>query len=431
MWKSILKQLWNRRRSNAWIAIELLFVFCLTWYIVDWLFVYNYNLSIPTYRDVNHTLQINVSELPPEHPEYRTEESEGEALLANYQRLIQVIKDYPGVEAVAISYGQASPGAGSYWGMTLHLPPDTTRLANGQRITIDPAYDFFRVFHYTANKGKKQVSTADFDWGVPNGVVTGKAVENMLVSQGTILGKELETWNRGNDRFVVIGLVDDIKRFDYDRPQGSYYVALTLAPNNVKNAEISIRHQASLNTRVFRDRFKTELTGRLRIGNFYLLSVIPYSTIADNTKQGFGVTNEIKLRIYMMIFFLLNTLLCMMGAFWYRINQRPNEIGLRKAVGATERSIHFSLILEGIFLLLLITIPAMIIEYQFVHTDLIETVGRRGQINTAYLPDRTLERFLITNVITLAVMAVTVTVAIWLPARKGASLAPAEALHCE
>jgi len=431
MWKSILKQMWNRRRSNTWIAIELLFVFCLTWYIVDYLFVYNYNVHIPNYRDINHTIQINMSELPLEHPEYKAEESEGDALVANYQRVIQLIKDYSGVEDVAISYGGASPGSGSYWGIGLYIPPDSTRIANGQRITIDPAYDFFKVFRLTAGKGTKPVSVNDFDWGAPNGVVAGKAVENILAPEGSIMGRELDTWKWGDDRFVVLGVVDDIKRFEYNRPQGSYYVGRTLKADNVRSAEISIRHSASFSTRVFRDKFKEEMTDRLRIGNFYLLSAIPYTAIAEDTKQGFGVVNEIKLRMYMMIFFLLNILLCMMGTFWYRINQRPNEIGLRKAVGATGRSVHTSLVLEGIYLLLLITIPAMIIEYQFVHTGLIDTMGQQGEINTAYLPDRTFERFLITNGITLIIMAMTVTAAIWLPARKGASLAPADALRHE
>ncbi len=81
--------------------------------------------------------------------------------------------------------------------------------------------------------------------------------------------------------------------------------------------------------------------------------------------------------------------------------------------------------------MLLITIPAMIIEYQFVHADLIDTMGQKGEINTSYLPDRTFERFLTTNTITLTIMAITVTIAIWLPARKGASLAAADALRHE
>lgn len=432
MWKSLLKQIWNRRRSNTWIAIELLLVFCLTWYIVDFLFVYNYNVHIPNYRDVNHTLRINLAELPEEHPEYRPEESEGEALVSNYKRILQIIGDYPGVEAIGISYGGASPGSGSYWGIGLKMLNDTTAEKGGQRITIDPDYDFFRVFRNSSGNGEKAVSTKDFEWAVANGIVVGRCIEETLSPGKSILNKELETTYDPVTQYTVIGVVDDIKRFDYERPQGSVYIARPLAEDNVRNAEISIRHNASLSTRVFRDKFKEEVGSKLRIGNYYLLSVIPYTAIADKTKQGFGVTNDIKLRLYMMLFFLFNTMLCVLGTFWYRINQRPNEIGLRKATGADSANIRNSLLLESLFLLLLIVIPAMIIEFQFIHLDLIKTPGRPyDSINPQYLPDRTLPRFLITNLITLVFMSFIVLVATWLPARKGSSLAPAEALRHE
>lgn len=431
MWISVLKQMWNRRRGNTWIGLELLFVFCLTWYIVDFLFVYNYNLNIPNYRNIENTLQINLAELPEEHPEFRKEESKGEALEANYQRILQIIKDYQGIEEIGVSYNRATPGSGNYWGMSLGRKNDSTVYAGGQRIAIAPSEDFFKVFGYSTNNGKELVSVKDFDWGVPRGIVIGRDVEQKLFPNGSAIGKELEVWKNPDEHYIVIGVVDDIKRFDYDRPQGSYYIANTIKENNISIAEISIRHTASLSTKVFRDKFKEEMSDRLRIGNFYLLSVIPYSKIAADTKQGFGVTNEIKLRVYLMIFFLLNILLCVMGTFWYRINLRPNEIGLRKAVGSTSNSIRNILLMEGFWLLFIIVIPAMLIEYQFVHTDIIETVGRGRSINPEYLPDRTFQRFLLTNGITFIFMGIVVSLAILLPALKGASLAPAEALHHE
>ncbi len=431
MWISVLKQMWNRRRGNIWIGVELLFVFCLTWYIVDFLFVYNYNLNIPNYRNIENTLQINLAELPAEHPEFKEEDSKGEVLEANYQRILQMIKDYPGIESVGVSYEGVTPGSGNFWGMSLGKKNDSTIFANGQRIAIVPTEDFFKVFGYSTNNGKQSVSVKDFDWGVSRGIVIGRDVEQRLFPNGSAIGKELQAWKRPDDTYIVIGVVDDIKRFDYDRPQGSYYLANTLQENNISNAEISIRHSASLSTKLFREKFKTEMADKLRIGNFYLLSVIPYSKIALDTKQSFGVTNQIKLRVYLMVFFLLNILLCVMGTFWYRINLRPNEIGLRKAVGSTSTSIRNILLMEGLWLLILIFIPAMIIEYQFVHTDLIETVGRGGSINPEYLPDRTFERFLITNGITFIFMGLVVSMAILLPALKGASLTPAEALHHE
>jgi hypothetical protein len=426
--------MWNRRRSNTWIAVELLLVFCLAWYIADYLFVYNYNLSIPNYRDTDHTLQVKLARLPETNPEYRAEESEGEAQVANYRRIVQMIGDYPGVEAVGVSFGGATPGSGNYWGAVMHASNDTVNEANGQRITFDPAYDFFRVFGYSTGGGQRPASVNDFDWGAANGIVIGRKVEQMIYPEGgSALGKEIVSWRNSDERFVVTGVVDDIKRFNYDRPQGAFYFASPLKADNVNNAEISIRHSASVSSRAFRDKFKAEMTDRLRVGNYYLLSVTSYAAIHEKTDREFGMTSNIRLRAYMMAFFLLNIMLCVMGTFWYRINQRPNEIGLRKAVGATTRSIHSLLVMEGVFLLLLIVVPAMIIEYQFVHAGLIETLGGNysGIKDPAFLPDRTPERFLITNGITLLIMLLTVTVAIWLPARRGASLAAADALRYE
>lgn len=432
MWKLTVKQMWNRRRSNTWIAIELLLVFCLTWYITDFLFVYRYNLSIPNYRDIDHTLQVNLAQLPESNAEYRAEESEGEARLANFRRIVRMIEDYPGVETVGVSHRGTTPGSGSYWGQSMRAAGDTTKEASGQRINFDPAYDFFRVFGYSTGGGQKPASVKDFDWGTANGIVIGRKTEQTLFPGGSALGKELgNTYGDKDERWTVIGVVDDIKRFNYERPQGAFYYPRRFTAEDVNYAEISIRHSASFSSRAFRDQFKAEMVDRLRVGNYYLLSVIPYTVIHENTDTSFGVTGHIRLRIYLMAFFLFNIMLCVMGTFWYRINQRANETGLRKAVGATARNIHALLVTEGIFLLLLIVVPAMIIEYQFVHTGLIDTIGRYGDSDPTFLPDRIAARFLITNGLTLILMAAAITTAVWLPARRGASLAPADALREE
>ena len=35
----LLKQIWNERRSNGWLWSELLIVFVVLWYVVDWTYV--------------------------------------------------------------------------------------------------------------------------------------------------------------------------------------------------------------------------------------------------------------------------------------------------------------------------------------------------------------------------------------------------------
>jgi hypothetical protein len=419
--------MWNRKRSNLWVALELLPVFCLTWYIMDYLFVLTCNYRIPNHRNVENTLQINLSEFDENHPEYNAEADEPETMEANYSRILQTLRNYPGVETVGISFDGSTPGGASYYGRSFRSVKDTTRNANGQSITVDPENDYFKVFEFSADNGRKMISTKDFEW-VPNGVILSRSAANQLFAGENAFGQEMEV---GRNSFVVIGVIDDNKRFDFTRPQNYFYLPRRLSAQNLRDAEISVRYHSSLSDIKFREQFKTDMANSLQIGNFYLLSIIPYSKIGQDTIKRFGFDNNIKLRVYLMIFFLLCIFLCMMGAFWYRISLRPNEIGLRKAVGATRVNIHASLIIEGVWLLILIFLPAMLIEYQFVHTGLIETIGRQGAPDPEYLPDRTFARFIITNAITFASLLIVIVSAIWLPAQKGASLTPAEALHYE
>jgi hypothetical protein len=428
MLKSIFKLILNRRRSNSWMAIELLLVFILIWYMADYFFVLNYNYHIPNYRNTKqHTWQVKVSEYPDSHASYRADQSHGEALEANYARLLQALKDYPEIEAVSVITDGFEPESGSYGSYNIHSVEDSARTIGAQRYTITSQEDFFRVFGYTTDAGRTPVSVRDFDWSAPNSAVIGRMMAEYFFPDDSPIGKKL------SDKSVVIGVVDDVKRFDYERPQHTYYRMQLLDSIIIRHAILSVRSRASISDALFLEAFKKEMTGRLQTGNFYLKSVIPYGKIASNTKILFGMSSAIRERTGLMIFFLLNILLCVMGTFWYRIHTRREEIGIRKAMGATSAGIRNGLLLEGLCLLLLVVLPAMLIEYQFVHADLIETLGKNqnSAIAREYLPDRTFLRFLITNGITFAVMAAVIVVAIWLPARKAAALPAAEALHYE
>ncbi|MDR3093290.1 MAG: ABC transporter permease [Bacteroidales bacterium] len=424
MFKSIIKQILNRKRSNAWITVELLLVFLLVWYMTDYFFALNCNYHLPNARHIEQTWKVNLARFPQNHPQYSAEANSGEVMEANFARILQTIRDYPGVEAVSVSNRNSAPESGALEENGYFSPDDSTNHVWGQLIRIDTKEDFFRVFGYTTNQGKTPVSISDFDWTNPNGVVVGRLVADRLFPSGSAIGKAL------NDNHTIIGIVDDIKRFDSERPRTAYYVPFRVDSTSLRYSVISIRSSSALTDAAFQAAFTAEMSQRLQIGNFYMQNIVSYRKLAKTGVFQSMMANISKQLSSLIVFFLLNILLCVMGTFWYRIQMRRDEIGLRKALGATGNGIRNHLLAEGLCLLTIALIPALLIEFQIVYADLNITLGRADD-GRVYLPDRTALRFLITNGITWVMMATVILAAIWLPARKAAALPAAEALHYE
>jgi hypothetical protein len=436
MIRFVLTQLWNCRKANFSVFLELTLVFGLVWYIADFLFVYAFNTGIPDHHDVRHTWQVNIDLLPPGHPEYRAEENEPQALYDNYHRILRILRDYPGIEAVSMASNRSGPGSSNYRGGSYYSLSDTNRFVNAQVMDIYTGTDYFRVFHHTRDGGAGAVSVGDFEWTGMYPVVISRSMAEALFAGGNAVGERIVSNPAKKDNpFTVVGVVDDTKRFGYERTRHAIYPAMQRM--DAWNREmwrlypvIAIRSDASQPDSRFAEAFGEAMAGRLRVGNFFFKGLAPYGEVAKGTAARFGITSALNIRLYLMVFFLLNILLCVMGTFWYRVNVRTGETGIRKALGASSKSIRNVFLLEGLCLLTVAMLPAMIIELQFVHADLIETFGRT-ETDKIYLPDRTYLRFLITNGITWLMMVAMIVAAVWIPARRAAALPVAEALRHE
>lgn len=244
-----------------------------------------------------------------------------------------------GVEAIAVLERWGSPGSGSFNGDSYRNQRDTLHKGSGQIISFDPREDYFNVFRYTYPDGKP-VSVHDFELADPKAMVIGHLAEAALFPNGKATGQVLESLReeRATEQFEVKGVIGDIKRFGYERPQQAFYTPVRANADNIKYMEM--------------------------------------------------------------------------------------------ALGSTGSDIRKLLLLEGICLLLVVTLPAMLIEAQFVYAGLIDTLGLYDD-NVGYLPDRTVLRFILTNFLTWLLLAVALVTVIWLPATKAARMAPADALHYE
>ena len=159
---------------------------------------------------------------------------------------------------------------------------------------------------------------------------------------------------------------------------------------------------------------------QFRIGNIYIADIRSFADIRRNFQQSWS--KDTQFLSAGMGFLLLNIFLGLLGTFWFRTQQRRSEIALHKVSGATDRAVFARLLSEGLLLLLIVTMPALIIDLNLAKAEL--NSWRNGT---------TLEwdRLLLCAAASFVLIALMIVIGIWYPARRAMRVQPAEALHDE
>ena len=99
--KKLFTQLYNERRSNAWLLIELLLVSVVLWYVIDTLFV-----TLTTYTDskgfdITNTYKLDIEYQDEKSPDYIPNRTQ-EELHADMGELVNRLRRHSQVEAVSV-----------------------------------------------------------------------------------------------------------------------------------------------------------------------------------------------------------------------------------------------------------------------------------------------------------------------------------------
>lgn len=417
MIKHIITIIKNERKQNIGLWIELLIVSVFLWYIVDNVYVTLNNFNKPLGFDTEHTYIMHLGYLNENSPRYvkgiSTEEGVDNMLTA-----LERIKQNPMIEAASISQN-SSPHIGSNSSMTIFRDTLQSNYTLLRRVTPD----FFKVFKYESVNGSSDELVQALERG--EYVISSETTQNLFKEDESPIGKQLSFSNEEDADKFTVGAVSKTVRYD-NFSNWNDYVAhsmsnslLAIYANDwVVYLEYCVRVKPEEDYD-FVNRFRKDMTQQLQIGNFYL-SDIKY--IPDNKKayQKDDV-NDLKMKMYIVLFLLVNIFLGVTGIFWFRTQHRRSEIGLRIAIGDTPKQILNKYFTEGLLLLNATVIPAMIAIYVLYRNELLNT----------YLMDFTVGRFFIGFAITYALLAAMIVLGILIPARKAVRVAPAEALRDE
>jgi len=419
MIKHILKLIWNQRKSNIFLFGELLLVSVFLWFLVDFLYATGVTYFTPTGYHIEHTYRIVLNELTSNSPRYVSPEERTTTPGENLLTIVERIRSYPGVEAVSLS-DASYPYSGGFRQGSFRIDTTSMRFS---RFKVSP--DFFQVFGIQNPRGNSEsLMTALSQY---NAVVLTVDTEDDMPTKESIVGKKIYDTQQDSVSYTITAVTSPLRRSEYIAAQPCLFrvfsdkeIAKIDEEGEVYYKEICLRVSPDEDVD-FPKRFQKEMSAQLAVGNVYLQEVQPFSYIREAFIVDSGARNEVKTQLSIALFLLANIFLGIIGTFWFRTEYRKGEMGLRMALGSQRSQLRTIMISEGLLLLTVAFIPAILINVNTAYLDLI------------YIDElaSTPTRFLITTVITYLLMTAMIIGGVWYPAMQTARLEPAEALHYE
>lgn len=411
--KKLFTQIKNEWYSNLWIAIELLLVSVVMWYVVDYIYVQYRVYNEPHGFDISHCYFVSMGQLTDKSPDFIPNDT----LIADeIEELVNRISRRPEVEAVSLSQN-SYPYNGSNSGSDIRY--DTLQ-SYGYVVRRLVTPDFLRVFRYEGTRGETSEQLAEM-LTEENFLASDNLYERKYgIKLTSLVGKQFHLWGDTTKTYKLAASLKPIRYSDHDQALSSYCMLYRLSRSWYDtHLELCIRVRENQDVD-FINRLKADSEKQLRVGNVFIADIRSFADIRRNFEQ--SSMNELRNYVFGMVFLLLNIFLGLLGTFWFRTQQRRSEIALHKALGGTNRTIFNRLLTEGLLLLVIATIPAIVIDWNLAHAELNSWMNRT-----------TLEtgRFIITVVITFLLITLMIVIGIGIPAWKAMKIQPAEALREE
>lgn len=411
--KKLFTQIKNEWHSNLWIAIELLLVSVVMWYVVDYIYAEYRVYKEPKGFDISHCYLVRMGQLTDKSPDFIPNDT---LIAEEIDELVERIARRPEVEAVSLSQNSYPYNGGN---SGIDVKYDTLQ-SYGYVVWRLVTPDFLRVFRYEGTRGETPEQLAEL-LTEENFLASDNLYEQKYkVKLTSLVGQPFHLHGDTTKTYKLAASLKPIRYSDHEQAFNSYCMLYKLPRGWYDtHLELCIRVKEGQDVD-FINRLKADSEKQLRIGNVFIADVRSFADIRRNFEQ--SSMNELRNYIFGMLFLLVNIFLGLLGTFWFRTQQRRSEIALHKALGGTNRDIFGRLLSEGLLLLVIATVPAVFIDWNLAYAEL-----------NAWMNGTTLEtgRFLITVVLTFMLILLMIIIGIGIPARKAMKIQPADALHEE
>jgi putative ABC transport system permease protein len=334
MIQHFFKLIWNKKRSNGLLIVEILVAFLVLFGVMS-LMVYNYqNYSKPIGFNYEHVWTLNIST-----------NQDTTQIKDKIARIYQRIIAYPEVESASQTYGN-TPFANNH----------SNRNVKYNKVNII-GDNFGTDENYAKTLGIQVAEGRWYNQGDLNAkytpAVISRLAKDQLFGDENPLDKVIKL--DGDEQWKIVGIVENFKqRGEY---QANTPVFFNLRKDGMESILIKVKPGTDAN-------FEAQLMRQL--GGMQSEWIMEISNL-DNLRKSMNQQTAIPSLIFSIVcgFFLLNVALGLFGVLTLNIAKRKDEIGLRRALGASGQAITLHFVGEMWVMSTLGVIVGVILAIQF------------------------------------------------------------------
>jgi putative ABC transport system permease protein len=334
MIQHFFKLIWNKKRSNGLLIIEILVAFLVLFGVMS-LMVYNYqNYSKPIGFNYEHVWTLNIST-----------NQDTTQIKDKIARIYQRIIAYPEVESASQTYGN-TPFANNH----------SNRNVKYNKVNII-GDNFGTDENYAKTLGIQVAEGRWYNQGDLNAkytpAVISRLAKDQLFGDENPLDKVIKL--DGDEQWKIVGIVENFKqRGEY---QANTPVFFNLRKDGMESILIKVKPGTDAN-------FEAQLMRQL--GGMQSEWTMEISNL-ENLRKSMNQQTAIPSLIFSIVcgFFLLNVALGLFGVLTLNIAKRKDEIGLRRALGASGQAITLHFVGEMWVMSTLGVIVGVILAIQF------------------------------------------------------------------
>lgn len=326
MIRHLFKMIWNQKRRNFGLILEIFFSFMVLFAVLTFI-INKYTFYVePLGFDYKDIWVVKLGQ-----PQYDVD-----GMREANEQFAQLIKSYPEVESFSASQS--------------NIPYGTSRMMTSFELGDKSiSVDVFRAFPEL--QPTLDIELLEGRWFTkedkinnPDAIIINSQLAKAAFGEESAIGKTLENYKE--KPLKILGVVNNYKyegEFTPAEPSFFGQVEDSTDYNNILLLEVKPGTAAA-----FEEKLLTDLN-RLTSGWSFDISYM------DEMRARKLRAARLPMIIFLIIsgFLIFNVALGLFGVLWYNISKRKQEIGVRRAMGASKRGIGWQFVGEVIVLTLL------------------------------------------------------------------------------